>query len=497
MNTANSSKRSFQQSVLLLLLVFTTAGAACATTGEQAVFDRGMTAFRNKAFNDARQSFETYVQGDSENALAFFYLGLTYNRLHAYADAARILEQARELDPGLPGVQLNLAISYYKQKLYKPALATLQQALEKDPESGEAHFFTGLALQGDGQFDKSISHLNRAMMLDPDYAQMALYYIGRAYFKTGQHQLAQKHLQQSAAIDPTSAIGQAAEELAAGQAGRGSDRRWWLRAEIGYEYNDNLTVAETDTVSDEEDHAAIVEISGGLKLLAQPIEAEITYDLYQSLYSEYSQFNMQSHRGGISASHDFSSWDFSLGYDYTYISLDGDEFMQTQSVMPMVGLSVADLYVNTSYIWQTKDFLNDEDDRRDAQNYSGGMDFYLPSFKMIEMVNVGIRYESEGAEDEELDYTGPVLSGSLRFAVPWGITIRPFYKYQLKQYENMTLDLGEEREDIKQTLGVTMTKKLPYSLKVKGSYKYMDSDSNYSSSDYRENTVFLSLTYSL
>ncbi|WP_339132570.1 MAG: surface lipoprotein assembly modifier [Candidatus Electrothrix sp. GW3-4] len=424
------SKKTFQILILVALLACM-AGVACAATDGQAAFDNGLTLFKNRAFNKARQSFAASLQANPDNA--------------------------------------------------------------------EAHFFTGLALQEEEQFSQSIPYLEEAMMLDPDYAQMSLYYIGRAYYQTEQGPLAQESLRQAVAVDPTSEIGQLAQDLsAAGLTGSGqTNKRWWLQAEMGYEYNDNLTVEQTDTVSDEADHAAIIEIGGGFKLLNQLFNGEVTYDFYQSLYSEYSQFNMQSYRVGAAASRDFDIWDLSLDYDYTYLFLDSDEFMETQSLMPAIGLSFADLYSNVSYILQTKDFLNDEDEHRNAINHSGGLDLYLLSLKMIDMMSVGIRYECEDAEDNELDYTGPVFSGSLRFTMPWGITVRSSYKYQRKQYENMTVDIGEEREDSKQTLGVTLTKKLPYRLKLKGSYKYIDSDSNAPVSDYQENTVFLSLTYSL
>lgn len=201
-----------------------------------------------------------------------------------------------------------MAISYYKLKAYESALTPLQQILAKNPESGEANLFTGLALQGQEQFSESIPYLNQAILLDPDYAQMGLYYIGLARYRTGQRPLAREALQQSVAVDPQSEIGKMAAELSAVlREDKQTDRWWRLRAELGYEYNDNLTVEQTDTVSDEADHAAVVEIGGSLKLLEQPIEAEINYNFYQSLYTEYSQFNMQSHQAGISTGYDFGA----------------------------------------------------------------------------------------------------------------------------------------------------------------------------------------------
>lgn len=499
-NTANSLKRSVPQWVLLLLLAFmaSTVSTAWAAADEQTAFERGLALFRNGDLKNAQQAFEDSVQVTPDNAEAYFYLGLTCTRLHDYADAVSALEKAHTLDPALPGAQLNLAISYYKLKEYEPALTTLQQVLAKDPESGEANLFTGLALQGQEQFSESIPYLNQAILLDPDYAQMGLYYIGLARYRTGQRPLAREALQQSVAIDPTSEIGKMAAELSAvQQEGKRPGKRWRMRAELGYEYNDNLTVEQTDTVSDEADHAAVVEVGGSLKLLEQPIEAEISYDFYQSLYTEYSQFNMQSHRAGISAGHDFESWNVSLGYDYTYIFLDSDEFMQTQSVMPSIGFSFADLYADLGYTLQVKDFLQDEDDDRDALNHSGGVNLFLFSLKKIDMVQIGIRYEQEDAEDDELDYIGPVVTGSLRFTVPWGITVRPSYKYHLKSYDDMILDTGEKREDTKQTFALTISKKLPYGLKLQCGYKYIDSDSEYQPTDYTENTVFAGLSYSL
>jgi tetratricopeptide (TPR) repeat protein len=292
-------------------------------------------------------------------------------------------------------------LTLFKQGELKTAEQTFSALLAKNPDNAKANFFNGLTLQKLGQFKDSIPYFDQAMMQAPDYAQGASYFIGLAYSKIGQHSLSQKNLKQSVAIDPSSDIGQTAQSLLDRfEEGRQGGKRWWLQTAIGYEYNDNLTIEQTDTVSEEDDHAAFIEIGGGFRLLEQPVEAEITYDFYQSLYSEYSEYNMQSHRLGTSAARSFNNWDVSLGYDYIYLLIDNDEFMQTQSLMPAVGVSFGDLYANTGFNFQIKDFLDDENDRRDAQNYSGGVDLYYLGLKKIDNINIGLRYEYEEAEED-------------------------------------------------------------------------------------------------
>ena len=113
---------------------------------------------------------------------------------------------------------------------------------------------------------------------------------------------------------------------------------------------------------------------------------------------------------------------------------------------------------------------------------------------------IGARPELEDAHAPEFDYRG--VSGIVRLRAPFGTPPGqalpdPSYRFQLRDYENVTSSLGEKRDDrlhvTSARLGHTITKNVWLRFK----YEYTRSDSNLSSVDYRQNVVAVTATFSL
>ncbi|HIJ79072.1 MAG: hypothetical protein OEY01_08645 [Desulfobulbaceae bacterium] len=78
-----------------------------------------------------------------------------------------------------------------------------------------------------------------------------------------------------------------------------------LTARAGLEYDDNITVEQSDQISEQSDAAVIFEVEGAYKFKERlPFSPEISYAFYQSLYDDYTQYNMQSHSLALSGDKD-------------------------------------------------------------------------------------------------------------------------------------------------------------------------------------------------
>lgn len=87
---------------------------------------------------------------------------------------------------------------------YPGAIVLLGQALSRDPEFIEAHLLIADAYAQQGELENSIPHLEQAIRIDSLFYPPALYYLGEAYFNTGNYALARSRLQSYLQLEVTS-----------------------------------------------------------------------------------------------------------------------------------------------------------------------------------------------------------------------------------------------------------------------------------------------------
>jgi tetratricopeptide (TPR) repeat protein len=490
---------------MLFLLISFFANICSAAEDAQGPYSKGLANFKKGNFEKALSQFEEAVKTRPGKAEAHYYIGLTLSRLGRNDDAALALEKAGELNPKLPGLHLNLGIAYYKLEAFEPALLELSRELQKDPKNGSAHLFMGLTYQGQGQYEKSIPFLEKARNLDPDFNQLSRYYIGIAHYKAGRKDAARDAFKQAVDADPHSDTAKDAQDFLNTMAGKEKvKKRWRIKADAGMEYDDNLTVEERDAASGVDDWAAVFELEGGYKFLdRKPFEGEITYNFYQSVYFESdgqdtSQINTHSHDLGLSGGVDLDKWDIGLDYDYSFMLLGGDSFLQTHSISPSVGfLPLPILYINLSYILEIKDFLQEEDEPRDGLNNSGGFDVFLFFMEHKGYVQLGYRLEGEDTSGDEFDYLGHIATCAVQVPLPFQSKVRFMYRYRFKDYLHITPTIGEEREDNRHTFNVVVTKEIFDYFELKVDYEHIRSDSNLPSVDYHENVIYMGVSFRL
>jgi tetratricopeptide (TPR) repeat protein len=396
------------------------------------------------------------------------------------------------------GTDLQQAITLYRQGAYDDAGRLLERVIGQEPQNGSAHFFIGLTMQAQGNYLGSIAPFQAAMRYDREFAQLANYHIGLAHHKEGRRQEAATALRQAVDLDPGSDAGRNASALLAAVERQDFDsaKPWRLKVGLGGEYDDNLTVEEQDLATDQADFAAVLELEGGYRFqVPKSYEAEISYSLYQSLYDDYSQFDLQTHTLGLNGSRDFGGVEAGLSYAYSYMFLGREGFLQSHRLTPNVGFSLPyGLYASLNYNFEDKDFRKTADNGRDAVNQAVGGDLFAFFLENRGYVQVGYRLESENATAAEFDYWGHTVLAAVQVPAWYDTKARLSVKYQDKEYRHVTPSIGAERDDTKQTVGLMISRKFLERYEAKVDYQYIDSDSNLEGSDYSENVLFFGVS---
>lgn len=395
------------------------------------------------------------------------------------------------------GTELEQAITLYRQGAYGDAGRLLERVVGQEPRNGSAHFFTGLTMQAQGNYAGSIAPFQAAMRHDHEFSQLANYHIGLAHHKEGRTQDALVALRQAVAMDPASDAGKNASALLKTvERQGGAAKPWRLKVGLGGEYDDNLTVEEQDLATDQADFATVLELEGGYRFqVPKPYEAEISYGVYQSLYNDYSQFDLQTHTLGLTGSRDFDGLEAGLSYAYSYMFLGREGFLQSHRLTPNVGFSLPyGLYASLNYNLEDKDFRKTADNGRDAVNQAVGGDLFAFFLENRGYVQIGYRLESENATAAEFDYLGHTVLAAVQVPAWYETKARLSVKYQDKEYRHVTPAIGAERDDTKQTVGLMISRKFLERYEAKVDYQYIDSDSNLGSSDYTENILFFGVS---
>jgi tetratricopeptide (TPR) repeat protein len=120
---------------------------------------------------------------------------------HDTAGAEQHLERAVEIAPKFAMAWNNLGTIAYQTRRFWQAEQRFREALRADPSAYEPLVNLGGVLINNHKLDEALEVNVHAILVRPDDA-LAQSQLGMAYFETGQHDLAVKHLEIARRIDP-------------------------------------------------------------------------------------------------------------------------------------------------------------------------------------------------------------------------------------------------------------------------------------------------------
>jgi Tfp pilus assembly protein PilF len=144
---------------------------------------RAAAAVSERDWRSARAAYQEMVEADPDNPPALANLGAVEYRLKEYDSAIRHLERAVALRPSLAQTWLTLGMVHYERDDPLRALSAISRAVAEKPDDPRAHNQLAAAAKALGWHGAAESELQRALDLDPEYAEahfnLALIYLER------------------------------------------------------------------------------------------------------------------------------------------------------------------------------------------------------------------------------------------------------------------------------------------------------------------------------
>lgn len=179
------------------------------------LFLRAQSAFlvRQAGVNDeARALYRRALALDPAFARAYAGLAMTYamdNRLRTPAEssasqarALELAESARLIDPDIPEVYWALGFVHVQGRRHEAAIEALNRAIALNPSYADAHAFLGGIHTYLGHAAQTIPPVRTALRLNPDGGYLYFMILGRAYLYENDMEQALINLREAAARNP-------------------------------------------------------------------------------------------------------------------------------------------------------------------------------------------------------------------------------------------------------------------------------------------------------
>lgn len=368
-------------------------------------------------------------------------------------------------------------------------------------ETGLVRLQRGLELLERGEPREAALEFERAAETDPELAPLALYNAAVAYARAGDRKAAAERARQVLALDPHPLAARSARELL----DRVEARRWSLRGHLGLLWDDNVSQREADVSSGRSDGAGVVDLGGTYRLLEDSlVDLETAYDFSQTAYFQESDFDLQSHGFGLSASRGLGPVEGAFDYGYTLATLGGDWFLGFHEIAPSIGFAPArGWHAAAGPRLIVKSF---DDSARDALQSGFAFDGYVFPNLISERFPVGsygvlgLGFQHEDADAAEYDFLGLSLRTGLH--LPFSIAsvgheLDLSYRLRWQDYSHLTPSIGRKRLDEIHTTRLRLSRDLGETLKLRLEYRFVHSDSNLPAVDYDQNTLSLGLAFAL
>ena len=473
------------------VLVFSVLGTGLGRAESEDPSIRGLAALDAGDFKAATSALEIAVADDPDDAFLQYALGVAAVQIGQDVLAASALQKAADLEPDLPGVQAELGLTLARLGEREKAVDHLLEALLQGPDDPDVLIQLGILDAEDGHSARALRYFAEAAAIDPSVAGSAWYESAGVALDQGDLEAATQYLQKAVDNDQDKIAAEQARKVLATLEPK-APPRLVVWGGFGFEYDDNLTVSDVDLTTGIGDTATLFDASFDFFLIRKTdLQISFGYDFYQSLYTNLSAFDLQSHSPHIEIAAGSGRLIGSAGYRFTYDMLGGESFLATHrgdfgfefSFIPWI-IGTAGARIEGQTFEQIPE--------RDAQRITleVGTRFVAPNYPVS--LEIGFSPIWNQAEGPEFDYLGQAFTMGIFFAV--NTPIRPLnfllsYDYENRDYENITQSIGAKRKDTRNWGGVGMTIPLWGPTELTLDYLFVASRSNLPGLTFDENIV--------
>jgi tetratricopeptide (TPR) repeat protein len=482
--------------VLFVLFVFLPADAE--QEGGQGYFDLGVFAYEDGDYKSAESHFKKALEFNPDNPFYNHFMGKTYLKTADYQAAKNYLNMAWKLDPDISGLKYDLALLNYKMSDYSKAADLFMEIVNEEPSNVLAHYHAGICLYKQRKYGKALDYFLAAARMSPTIKVNGYYYAGVCYWKMGKTDEAVQKLEyvrdhaDSELLRENALIWLKIIE----EEGKKALRPYSLFLEVGYGYDDNVTLEplDEDIFTEEDDYFTMVHFSGRYNFVNRTgYKMGVGYSHYQTWHNDLEEYDLTGSILSIYGTYRLHPFTLGLSYVPSYYWLDEDSYLRRHKLRPEVIWTATErLAARLSYSYNDNEYFQEED--RDGLSHDVFLDAYYSILDERGHLFGGIGYEDNHASHSDQDYGRLTTRLGLILELPWELELGLTGRYQDKQYDNVDTFYGKEREDDQYHGAVSLARKLFYDwLSVLAEYSYTKNESNISDYEYNKSVAALCL----
>ncbi len=449
----------------------------------------------------AEQAAREAIALAPEQSDAHRLLGQVLLRRRKPALAVVAFERARALAPDDAEIDRELGVAYYGAGDFAAARDPFRRALDRNPEDAALRLQLGRCELEMGNADEAAREFERAAQ-DPDLRQVALYNLGLAREQSGQRDAAREAFEDALQLDqaPTELTNRAWTHIQALEQSE-KDRPWQLGFGAGLLYDSNVRREEVDRETGGPDGAGRFELDASYALPVRDwFELEAGYSFDQTLYFDASEFDLQSHAVHFTAERPIGPTDASLGYLYSFNTLDGSRFLDFHEIRPALGMAPAKWwYASLSPALRVKRF--EDEPERDAEQGVLGLLQLFPLGNWERHLLLGIDGQIEDADDRAFDYRGFTAESGVQ--LPFWIggerrqRLQLRYRFGYRDYTDSSSSPSGHRRDRVHSARARIEVPIVRYVAVRAEYEFEDATSDVRTADYTDHKVEVVLRFDL
>jgi tetratricopeptide (TPR) repeat protein len=509
-----------------LLWIYALPGLSTVHAEEtlELLYAKGVLEYSKRNYLDALNYLRQAVEMAPDNADAQFYLGLTLTRLGEFDQAIAALEKTLQLDASKQYAHYHLGLAYFLAGRYAEARPQFEAAAQFDAQKAPTYFYLGQTLYELKRYSAALPHLQRAMEIDPSLTASAQYYRGLALYALERDAQAQEAFEAVLQIQPDSPLVRQSQRYLEALAQRASARRLaQLQGSVSFEYDDNVILEPNAVeISGQADGRLVISVLGRLlPVRTPPWNLGVEYALFQSLHFDLTDFDIQSHTGGLFASLKLERVTLYAAANYNYTFLDHKQYSEAVTLQPSAVITESEaLFTVLSVRYRLSNFFEDiptsqDPDVRERDGWAvraGGYQYFLFN-NQRSSVRLGYHYEGSRNDGTDWEYDSHEVSLALQTPLGWDVTLIVEGLYTRFNYLHVnSFDAGDdgilrlpgdpaglpfdthERKDDRFIGVVALSRPLSRYFTLTASYVHTSNLSNIAFFDYRRNIWALALT---
>jgi lipoprotein NlpI len=479
-------------------------------------YAKGVLAYSSQDYLNALEQLQKAVELAPDNPDVHFYLGLTFTRLGEFDKAVAALHRTLQLDASKQYAHYHLGLAYFLAGRHAEALPQFEAAVQFDPEKAPTYFYLGQSLYQLKRYNEALPPLQRAMELDPSLTPTVQYYRGLILYTTERDMQAQEAFNAVLEQEPDTPLGRQAQQYLDALVKRASTKRLvQLEGTLSLEYDDNVILEPNAVeISGQADGRVVISVLGRVLPVRTPrwnLGAE--YALFQSLHFDLTDFNTQSHTGGLFASLKLEHATLYTAVNYNYTLVDNSRFSEAITLQPSALIKISDtLFTVPSVRYRTSNYFDIDPPGadpavrdRDGWAVRAGLYQYLLFNNQRSSFRVGYHYEGSRNDGTDWDYNSHEIDLTLQMSLGWNVTLLVEGVYTRFDYLHInSFDSGNDatltaadthkRKDNRLVGVIALTRPFGRFLTLTASYVHTSNLSNISFFDYQRNIWSLALT---